>query len=115
VYIIFDVYVLVGQNYNMTEKEKLKRAKAAAQALAAKRGYLSPTSLSHLARRMFNEIPDADLKDIAKMRTGPQRQAPVRKMRGNPKRTLHKTREMFEDLIDLIADMITDDPDIFED
>jgi hypothetical protein len=100
----------------MTEAEKLKRAKAAAQALAAKRGYLSPTGLSPLAKRMFAEIPEDELKKIAAMR-GRRLPDPKRKMRGGPKRTMHKVRELFEDdlLIDLIADMITDDPDVFED
>ena len=106
---------LTTDGLRIIEEEKMIQAKAAAHALAAKRGYLSPISLTPLAKKMFAELPEGELKRIASMRS--RRHGPARKLHSQPKRrTLHKVLRLFEDdlFIDIIADMITDDPDVFE-
>jgi hypothetical protein len=100
----------------MTEKEKIKRAKAAILALAVKKGHYSPTGLSRLAKQMMS-LPEDELKKIAGQRSKKKGRPAPHKMRGDPKRVLHKTEQLFEDdgLIDFIADLVTDDPDVFDD
>jgi hypothetical protein len=100
----------------MTEKEKHKRAKMAAMALAAKRGYIFTAGLPSMAREMLT-LSDEELKRIAGQRFKKKHKPAPHKMRGDPKRVLDKTSKLFEDeeLIDFIADFITDDPDIFSD